>query len=244
MSSKNVYCHIFIIYFSLISNCLAESNDLPYKEGELLVRFAPKTHGIQRTKQEKDQFLSSLNAGEVKRSYNRVQGLTLVKLPEGHKVVDALSKFKGKSEILYVEPNYKIKLCSTTPNDPCFVYQWGMNNSGQSGGMLDADIDAPEAWEIIHDACDIIVAVTDTGICAHSDLAQNMWVNQAELNGIPYYDDDHNGYTDDIYGWDFSGPDPGDKDPNDYYNENGSLYFGHGTHVAGIIGARGNNGTK
>ncbi|MFA6426746.1 MAG: S8 family serine peptidase, partial [Phycisphaerae bacterium] len=236
MSKKTIYFYITIVCFAITSNCFADS-DMPYKEGELLVRFSPKANGSLKTKAEHNQILSSINAGEIKHSYKRIQGLTLVKLPKNSKVADALSKLKGKGEFLYVEPNYKIKLLSTTPNDPCFVYQWGLHN-----GMTGHDIHAPEAWDIIHDAPNIIVAVTDTGICTHSDLSQNMWVNQAELNGAPNVDDDGNGYQDDKYGWDFTGEDPGDKDPNDYLNENG-MYYGHSTHVAGIIGAHGNDGT-
>ena len=232
------YLYIIIMGLFLFSNCFADSNDLPYKEGELLIRFAPKMHGLQRTKQEKNQFLSSLNAGEVKQSFKRVSGLTLVKLPENLKVKDALPKFKGKSEILYVEPNYKYKLLSTFPNDPCGPnivdggLQWGLHNIGQTGGTFNADVNAPEAWDIIHDAYDIIVAIIDSGIDRmHPDLAANMWVNEAELNGIPDFDDDGNGKNDDIYGWDF------------YYNDSNPMdYYGHGTHVAGIIAADGNNG--
>jgi len=236
MSNKNIYLYTTIVYFIFISNCFA-SSELPYKEGELLVRFAPKINGAQHSTAERNQILSSLNSGEVKRSYKRVSGLTLVKLPEGQKVADALSKFEGKGEFLYVEPNYKIKLCSTTPSDPNFVQQWAMHNTGQNGGTPDADIDGPEAWDIIHDACDIIVAVLDTGIDrTHPDLVANMWVNPGEIpgNGINddgNYDSEGHPLIDDVYGWDFA---DNDADPSDYYP--------HGTHVAGIIGARGNNG--
>ena len=81
----------------------------------------------------------------------------------------------------------------------------------------------------------MFVAVVDTGVqVAHPDLQPNMWVNPAESSGIPGVDDDGNGYIDDIHGWDF-------------FNENASVYDDiddwHGTHVAGTIGARGDNGT-
>ncbi|MFA6187228.1 MAG: S8 family serine peptidase, partial [Phycisphaerae bacterium] len=215
MCKKIIYLYITILCFAFFSNCFAAS-DLPYKEGELIVKFAPKTNGKQKTAQEHNKILSSLNAGTVKKSLKLVPGLTLVKLPQGHKVADSLSKFKGKSEILYVEPNYKIKLYSTTPNDPCFTYQWGMHNTDPNYGTPDADIDASEVWGIIHDACDIIVAVIDTGVnYTHPDLAANMWT-------------DANGH----HGYDFVN---NDNDPNDD--------LGHGTHCAGIIGARGNNAT-
>jgi subtilisin family serine protease len=110
-----------------------------------------------------------------------VPGLTVVKLSQSQSVADSLLRFRGKEEILYVEPNYKIKLDSIIPNDPCFVKQWALDNTGQtcSGSTCstpDADIDAPEAWDIIHDAHNIIVAVTDTGVdYRHPDLAPNMW---------------------------------------------------------------------
>ena len=94
MFTKTFYITI-LVCFVFVSNCFA-SSDLPYKEGELLIRFAPKVAGLQRTKQEHNQILSSLNAGEVNRSYKRVQGLTLVKLPENVKVKDALLNLKNK----------------------------------------------------------------------------------------------------------------------------------------------------
>ena len=102
-------------------------------------------------------------------------------------------------------------------------------------GTPDADIDAPEAWEISKGSKDIIVGVIDSGVdYNHPDLAPNMWVNTGEIpgNGI---DDDKNGFIDDIHGYDFSN---NDGDPMDD-NSDGDTY--HGTHCAGTIGAVGNN---
>ena len=117
------------------------------------------------------------------------------------------------------------------PTDPLFANQWDFHNTGQTGGTFDADIDAPEAWDVTTGTGSTIVAVIDTGVdYLHPDLAANIWVNQDELpgNGI---DDDGNGYVDDIRGYDF------------YNNDNNPLDdHGHGTHVAGTIGAVGNNG--
>ena len=121
------------------------------------------------------------------------------------------------------------------PNDPDFSQMWDMNNTGQSGGQIDADIDAPEAWDITTGGItalgdDIVVAVVDGGVQTnHVDLVENIWVNENEIpgNGI---DDDNNGYVDDINGW-------------DAYSNDGSIPSdSHGTHVAGTIGAVGNNG--
>jgi subtilisin family serine protease len=246
---------VFIIFIHVITNPVYSyipaqgqetdgATDYGYIEGELLVRFAPEETGIQRTTEEKNQILTSLGGGTIKESYNIVPGLSLVKLPTGLTVEDAQKTFNNKEGILYAHPNYILKALSTIPNDPCFIQQWGMNNTGQihpktgggfSSGTPDADIDAPEAWDI-HKRTDIVVAVIDSGVdYTHPDLAVNMWHNPGEIpgNGI---DDDHNGYVDDIYGYDFCtwGGKLRDSDPLDD--------FCHGTHCAGIIGAVGNNG--
>ena len=119
---------------------------------------------------------------------------------------------------------------STTPNDPDFTEQWYLDNTGQTGGTSDADIDAPEAWDIETGDPDVVIAIVDTGVdYTHPDLADNIWTNVDEIpdNGI---DDDENGYIDDVRGWDF------------FYNDNEPLDgFGHGTNLAGIAGAVSNN---
>lgn len=132
--------------------------------------------------------------------------------------------------------DYPVQLRVTTPNDPSFAQQWALNNTGQNGGTADADVDAPEAWDITTggntvNGDTIVVAVIDGGFQGdHPDLAANYWKNYAEIpgNGI---DDDGNGYIDDTDGW-------------DAFNNDGSLPTDlHGTHVAGIIGAKGDNAT-
>jgi len=184
MSIKNFYFCTVTICLLLTSICLADPNDLPYKQGELLIRFAPELGGVQRTTAERNQVLSSLNAGEVKHSFKRVPGLTLVTLPENLKVEDALVQLKGKSEFLYVEPNWKISFESIEPNDMYFDNQWGMHQSEQDGYKPDADIDAPEAWGIIHDADDdIIVAVIDTGVdYTHPKLVPTAFLPSVRTN--------------------------------------------------------------
>jgi subtilisin family serine protease len=117
------------------------------------------------------------------------------------------------------------------PSDPEMKRQWGLNNVGQAGGVSGADIHALDAWNLQTNAANVVVGVIDTGIdYTHPDLAQNIWTNPGEIPGN-HIDDDSNGFVDDVHGWDFT------NDSNNPSDENN-----HGTHVAGVIGARGNNG--
>jgi subtilisin family serine protease len=136
--------------------------------------------------------------------------------------------------VRWAEPNYIVWAdAPVVPNDPQFTSLWGLNNTGQSGGKVDADVDAPEAWESFTGDGSVVVGVIDTGIdYAHPDLAANIWTNPGEIAGNAI-DDDGNGFVDDVHGYDFVGAN--DTDPmDDHY---------HGTHVAGTIGAAANNST-
>ncbi len=120
------------------------------------------------------------------------------------------------------------------PDDSAFGNQWSLHNAGGAPfyGTPDKDIDAPEAWAITTGSNAVVIAVLDTGMeLSHPDLAGNVWVNTIEQAGIPGVDDDSNGFIDDINGWNF-----GDN------NNNVAPFDFHGTAVAGVIGARGNNG--
>ena len=126
------------------------------------------------------------------------------------------------------------------PNDPLFSQQWGLHNTGQtvftSQGKEDADIDAPAAWDITNGSPNVVVALLDTGIdINHEDLKANLWKNPSEIPGNNL-DDDNNGYVDDYHGFDFAADDDGSNHANPLDIE------GHGTHVAGTMAARGNNG--
>ncbi|CAM3005828.1 S8 family peptidase [Rariglobus hedericola] len=135
----------------------------------------------------------------------------------------------ASSVVAVVEPDFIVH-ATATPGDSYYPQLYGLNNTGQDGGVIDADIDAPEAWELTTGSRSIRVGVIDTGInYTHPDLAANIWTNPAEIagNGI---DDDHNGYVDDVRGWDFVNSDANPWDDD-----------GHGTHCAGTIGALGDN---
>ena len=132
-------------------------------------------------------------------------------------------------DVEYVEPDY-VLTARGTPNDPFFASQWSLENTGQSGGEVDVDINASTMWDLPLEQTDVVVAVIDTGTnLTHEDLKNMLWVNPGEIpgNGI---DDDGNGYVDDIYGIDTANDDSDPTDDND-----------HGTHVAGILGAESDN---
>lgn len=194
--------------------------------GELIIKFRPEVGETAR-----QTFLVE-NGLTVERTY-RI-GAQLVRLQEGARVNERAASLAARDEIVYADPNY-YRYLDGIPNDSRFDEMWGMHNTGQSGGTADADIDAPEAWEITTGSSEIVVAVLDSGMDhLHEDLADNLYINPGETpnNGI---DDDGNGYVDDVRGWDFRSD---DNDPS----PSGQGCVGHGTHTAGTVGAVGNNG--
>lgn len=175
--------------------------------------------------------LPSKEIGRLQQFINRWPGLSIRKvLADGNL---ALLRFPKPESPLAMEhwlgrlhdagftnagPDY-VQKNSATPNDPDYHKLWNLHNTGQiyngSTGTTDADIDAPEAWDITTGSAEVLVAVIDSGVdYTHPDLAANMWTD-----------------TDGTHGYDFFA---NDSDPQD---ENG-----HGTHVAGTIAAVGNNG--
>lgn len=156
-------------------------------------------------------------------------GMRQFHLPEGMTVDEAIATFTADANVAYAEPNYYVQLLAE-PNDARIDELWGMNNTGQTGGTADADIDAFEAWDITTGNGSTVIAVIDTGVdWTHEDLAANIWTNPGEVPGDGV-DNDGNGFIDDVRGWDFAN---NDNNPMDDHN--------HGTHVAGTIGAVANN---
>ncbi|MBC7362390.1 MAG: S8 family serine peptidase [Candidatus Aminicenantes bacterium] len=171
----------------------------------------------------------------IKSSFLGDPYLIHLRLPSSIPTEKAIEILKNNPNVEYAEPNYVYKIMETIPNDPYFPLQWALRNTGQTGGKPGADIKATFAWDIFTGSQDVVVAVIDTGIdYNHVDLFQNIWINTDEIpnNGI---DDDNNGFTDDYKGWNFV------SNNNDPMDDNYPYY--HGTHVAGIVGAKGNNVT-
>ncbi|MBN1590875.1 MAG: S8 family serine peptidase, partial [Pirellulales bacterium] len=166
-----------------------------------------------------------------------LEGLVLVKVEPGVSTETIAAWLGNNASVAYYEPNGLMSVSATTPIDPMFGQLWGLNNTGQNGGTPNADVDAPEAWDISTGSSEVVVAVLDTGIdYMHPDLAANMWRNPGEIAGDGI-DNDGNGRNDDYYGYDFCTLDYDGQFDSDPIDEN---Y--HGTHVAGTIAAVGNNG--
>lgn len=120
---------------------------------------------------------------------------------------------------------------SGTPNDPRFSEQWGLHNTGQSGGTVNVDIDGPDLWDILEGTPGIVIGVLDSGLnFNHPDLQDIAWINPGET-GNDGIDNDASGKIDDVRGWDFVN---NDNDPTDDH--------AHGSHVTGILAANRSNG--
>ena len=194
-----------------------------YKEGELVVKFKP---GV--SKEIRDRI--HVRHGSEKIKDFRSLNIHHIKLKKHMSTEEAIALYQAEPHVQYAEPNYLVTI-QTIPNDSYFNYLWSLYNTGQTGGTPGADIDAPRAWDMTTGSNDVVVAVIDTGVdYNHPDLSENMWVNLGEYNGTSGVDNDGNGYIDDIRGI------------NTYDHNNDPMDdHGHGTHVAGIIGALGNN---
>lgn len=214
-----------------------------FKPGEVLVRFKD---GLPPTL---PRSLIAAQGLRVKRTIPRF-GIHLLAVPEGHEL-STVTALRSDARVEYAELNYRIyapepraapllqmptlaapAAMQVTPDDPLYAnWQWNLNNTGQSGGTPDADIDAPEAWDITTGSHEIIIAVLDSGVdLEHPDLADKLWTNPGEIpgNGL---DDDGNKKADDVHGWDFVN---WDNDPQDDP-------LGYGTSVAGVAAATTNN---
>ncbi|MFP4380136.1 MAG: S8 family serine peptidase [Candidatus Sumerlaeia bacterium] len=159
----------------------------------------------------------------------------VVRLPESISPEAAIKSYRGEALVEYAEPNYFIEHHGK-PNDADFAKQWNLHNATAPDPLDRADINALAAWQKTTGSSDVVVAVCDTGIdYNHPDLAGNLWVNVAEQNGSEGVDDDGNGIVDDIHGAAWTSGDGSVTDTDILDNA------GHGSHVAGIIGATGND---
>ncbi len=213
----------------------AKSQLLDHVQGEVLVQFRPQVSAQQWAK--KWQYFEGRPTGLKTRKLvsapMHIWALTFdfARIHETR----FLQAIRRDREVVEAQFNHFVTTRSTIPDDPGFDSQWQYINTGQTGGLPGADIDMDLAWDITTGGLTvqgdtIVVCALDDGIdLNHEDFEDNLWINHAEIpdNDI---DDDGNGYVDDYRGWStVTGTD----------NISGG---GHGTPVAGIMGAKGNNG--
>ncbi len=207
-------------------------------KGELIVRFKADVTPAEIRR------IAAAQNDAVEDTFESVNNLVLIDdLDDAEAALTAEQYRRMSDKVDYAEVNERIFLdepddrqfepadapALPLPNDPEFLHQWGLNNTGRDGGTSGADISALKAWKVRTGSPDVVVAVLDTGVdYRHDDLLANMWTRPAN---VPAYSDDDLGVFDDVHGYD------ADADIADPMDDNG-----HGTHCAGIIGAEGNNG--
>ena len=220
-----------------------DENGIPYVVGEVIVKYTSNVAALRMASSPEDSQTMEMLSFSVEGDLSDVSpGMHIASVDGDIPLETVISSLESSPFVEYVEPNYYISLSlpeepipvdeealsalsvdfmmEQLSNDPMIGSQWGLTK-----------ISADKAWKKTTGKKEIVIAVIDTGVdFTHPDLAANIWVNTGEIpnNGI---DDDGNGYIDDYYGYDFINKKPEPMDDN-----------GHGTHVAGIIGAVGNNG--
>jgi hypothetical protein len=221
---KTILMGFFTTLFIFLVQCMALAQE-EYVPDEVLIKFKTKVG-----KKAKVNVIDSV-LGKIKGRFRLDGDLLHLKVPKNIGTKRAISILTKSRHIKYAVRNNIHHIDSTFANDPRFNGQWPLHNTGQSGGKTDADMDAPEAWDLFTGSPNIVVAVLDTGVdYLHADLAANIWTNPGEIPGNGQ-DDDGNGYVDDVHGYDFAYD---DGDPMDGHS--------HGTSCAGIIGGVGDNG--
>jgi hypothetical protein len=195
--------------------------------GEILVQLK-QGQNPQQLAAEYDQ----LSAGKL---LSAPMNIYLFQFEESGNADELLAAVRNNVRVSLAQFNHYVKQRCEDVNDPEYGNQWHLENTGQSGGVDDADVDIDLAWGLTTGGLTatgdtIVVCVIEGGNLNHPDLQANAWRNNQEIpnNGI---DDDANGYVDDYLGWNVNSE-----------NDNGVLQGGHGTSVMGMIGAVGGNG--
>ena len=213
--------------FQFAQPMMSSSGAAPYVKDEVLVKFKPAATAQDRT-------ATAMAQGHTMLANLNLPGWVHVKIGVGRTLEETLAAYSKDLSVEYVQPNY-IYHAAVAPNDPQYGQLWAFKNTGQTisnaftqppsspltyttdnPGTTGDDINIEKAWDHITDCSSIVVAVIDSGVnYNHEDLASNMW------NGSVTYP---------LHGYNYVN---NNNDPMDHN--------GHGTHVAGIIGAMGNN---
>jgi len=227
------YLSVFILAIVLFPFQNLQAQALDHVQGELLAQFDPSTNMDAWEKKFNSTQRYDIN---IKKRISPILDLYVIGFDFTQVDEEKLLITLLRQDAIYMaQYNHFVTLRSTIPNDPQFEDQWQYINLGQDGGTVGADIDMDLAWDfttggITANGDTIVACIIDDGIDGdHPDMAPNLFLNYAEIpgNGI---DDDNNGFIDDYRGW-RTGQD----------NDNVYTGGGHGTPVAGIVGAKGNN---
>ena len=188
----------------------------PSRKGEVLIRFRA---GVSQT--DKDVALAN-HQSRVKKQLRGESAIEKLGISETEDANTVASQLSLNPAIEFAEPNFiinKDQLSGVTPNDPSFAAQWALSNTGQNNGQYGSDIDVSKAWQTTTGGQGTVIAIIDSGVdFTHPDLVNNEWTNPSPANG-------------DTHGWDYVTDSAAIRDE-----------FGHGTAIAGIIAAQGNNG--
>ncbi len=205
---RAVFC-LWLLQFSSLAQILPESSASvsvpPHREDRILIK--PKAEASLAA-------LATFHLaqrGGVLQTFDGIGRLQILRLPKGASVPDFVAKYERSGLVEFAEPDYIGQTAATAPNDPKYLdgTLWGLNK-----------IDAPEGWDVLNSASNILVGVLDTGVrYTHEDLASNMWVNP----------------NDGGHGWNAL------AGTNTPYDDGSGFTRSHGTLVAGVLGAVGNN---
>jgi RHS repeat-associated protein len=184
-----------------------------YRDGEILVRFRD---GVSAKDKET---IFATHGVRRNQKLEGDSGFEKLQLSAGRDAKAAVLQLLLNPQVQFAEPNFLISKEDLTPNDPQFKEQWALQNTGQNGGQFGSDIKAGAAWDKTTGSAATVIAVIDSGIdFTHPDLKNNQWTNPKPST------------NNDLHGWDFTNNSAEIKDEQ-----------GHGTAVAGIIAAEGNN---
>ncbi len=209
------------LLLSLVSISALAQEAVP---GEFLVKLKPQIKASA-------QSLSAMGSFRPSRAG---KNFFLVRRSTSESIKESIAAIVNTGLVERAEPNYIYKTLATSDSD--YSKLWGIENTGQkdcggNSGVAGFDVNAVKAWDITKGSESVVVAIIDTGVnINHPDLKDNIYVNQAEANGVAGVDDDNNGFVDDVSGWDFV------KNKANGVDENG-----HGTHCAGTIAGVGDN---